>query len=79
MSLSRLLAQAEQAREARVGVSIENRIKDVQRRAKAKRLRVNGDLHVIRHQVKRGKMESALAKLAGIEAVLDGVAHEVTA
>jgi hypothetical protein len=75
----RLLAQAEQAREARAGVSIENRIKDVQRRAKAKRLRVNGDLHVIRHQVKRGKMESALAKLAGIEAVLDGVAHEVTA
>jgi hypothetical protein len=75
----RLLAQHVEAKAARSGVSIENRMRDVQRRAKVRRLRVSGDLYVIRQQVKRGKMESALAKLEAVEALLDGVSRDITA
>jgi hypothetical protein len=75
----RLLAQHVEAKAARSGVSIENRMRDVQRRAKVRRLRVSGDLYVIRQQVKRGKMESALAKLEAVEALLDGVPRDITA
>jgi hypothetical protein len=75
----RLLAQHVEAKAARSGVSIENRMRDVQRRAKVRRLRVSGDLYVIRQQVKRGKMESALAKLEAVEALLDVVPRDITA
>jgi hypothetical protein len=75
----RLLAQAQAARESRAGVSIENRIKDAERRARKRRVHVNPTVFVIRQQVERGKMTSALAKLESLEALLDGVAHELAA
>jgi hypothetical protein len=69
----RLLAQAQASREARQGVSMENRIKDVQRRAKQRRMSVNGELHVIKQQMMRGKVAAGLERLEALEAALDGV------
>jgi hypothetical protein len=69
----RLLAQAQASREARQGVSMENRIKDVQRRAKQRRMSVNGELHVIKQQMMRGKVAAGLERLEALEALLDGV------
>jgi hypothetical protein len=73
----RLLAQASAARAARAGVSIENRIKDAQRRAKARRMKIDRPLYVIRRELDRGKQDSALTKLTAIEAALDGVSETV--
>jgi hypothetical protein len=73
----RLLAAHVQACESRAGVSIENRIKDAERRARKRRVHVNREVHVIRQQVGRGKTASALVKLEALEALLDGVAHEL--
>jgi hypothetical protein len=75
----RLLAAAAAAREARANVTIENRIKDAERRARGRRIHVNREVHVIRQQVGRGKTASALVKLEALEALLDGVAHELAA
>jgi hypothetical protein len=75
----RLVAEHFAAREIRAGVSIENRIKDAERRARKRRVHVNREVHVIRQQVERGKMTSALVKLEALEALLDGVAHELAA
>jgi hypothetical protein len=75
----RLIAAAQAAREARQSVTLENRIKDAERRARKRRVHVNREVHVIRQQVERGKMTSALAKLESLEALLDGVAHELAA
>jgi hypothetical protein len=69
----RLLVQIQQAREARAGVSIENRIKDAQRRAKARRMRIAPKLHEVRMRLMRGKEQAALSLLAELEADLDGV------
>jgi hypothetical protein len=69
----RLLRQAESARAARAGVSIENRIKDAQRRAKQRRMSVNSELHVIKQQMMRGKVAAGLERLEALEALLDGV------
>jgi hypothetical protein len=69
----RLVAEHFAAREIRAGVSIENRIKDAQRRAKARRIQIYADLHAIRRQVVRGKIEDAIRMLEGVEARLDGV------
>jgi hypothetical protein len=73
----RLLAAAAAAREARAGVSIENRIRDAQRRAKARRMKIDRPLYVIRRELDRGKQDSALTKLTAIEAALDGVSETV--
>jgi hypothetical protein len=75
----RLVAAHFAAREIRSGVSIENRIKDAERRARKRRVHVNREVHVIRQQVERGKTASALVKLEALEALLDGVAHELAA
>jgi hypothetical protein len=69
----RLLAAHVQACESRAGVSIENRIKDAQRRAKARRMSVNSELHVIKQQMMRGKVAAGLERLEALEALLDGV------
>jgi hypothetical protein len=69
----RLLAAHVQACESRAGVSIENRIKDAQRRAKARRMSVNSELHVIKQQMMRGKVAAGLERLEALEASLDGV------
>jgi hypothetical protein len=75
----RLLAQAGAAREARAGVSIENRIKDAERRAKARRVNITRPLFIVRRQLAKGKRADAEVKLEAVEALLDGVAHELAA
>jgi DNA polymerase III gamma/tau subunit len=74
-----LLKQAEEARAAREGVSIENRIRDAQRRAKAKRIQVFADLHAIKRHLARGKIHEAIRMLEVLEARLDGVASSEVA
>jgi hypothetical protein len=69
----RLVAAHFAAREIRAGVSFENRIKDAQRRAKQRRMSVNGELHVIKQQMMRGKVAAGLERLEALEALLDGV------
>jgi hypothetical protein len=75
----RLLAQAEQAREARAGVSIENRIRDTARRAKQRRVDIGTQLLFVEKALKRGKVQNALERLERIDAFLDGVTESMAA
>jgi hypothetical protein len=75
----RLVRQHEEAREARAGVSFDNRLLDVQRRAKAKRVNVTRPLFVIGKARQSGNDRFAVAKLEALEAFLDGVTHEMAA
>lgn len=70
----RLLRQAEMAQQARVFVSMENRMIDAQRRARVQRVDVQREFFVMRKMLERGKDGAALTRLQAIEARLDGVA-----
>lgn len=74
----RLLRQAEQARDARRQITIENRMRDAQRRAKLKHIDLGHEMHCLRKMLARDKRADASARLAKLEARLDGV-HELDA
>jgi hypothetical protein len=70
----RLLHRAEQAQRARQFVSMENRMRDADRRAKLQHVDLTSEFFVLRKMLGRGKERAALVRLEGLEARLDGVA-----
>jgi predicted GIY-YIG superfamily endonuclease len=69
----RLLKQAEEARGIRHALSIENRMKDAQRRAKLKHIDLSSEFYVMRKMLACGNGTAAVERLARLEARLDGV------
>lgn len=70
----RLLHRAELAQQARVFVSVENRMRDADRRAKLQHVDLTSEFFVMRKMLARGKDGAALTRLTALEARLDGVA-----
>lgn len=70
----RLLKQAEQARKDRECISMENRMRDAQRRAKMRHVNLGREFFVMRKMLDRGNEGAALLRLEAVEARLDGVA-----
>jgi hypothetical protein len=69
----RLLRQAEERQQARRHITIENRMKAAQNRAKLKRLDLTREFFVMRKMLERGKNQDATQRLETLEARLDGV------
>lgn len=71
---ARLLRQAEEAQRARETVSMANRLRDAERRAKRNpAVDPEKELFLVRKMLARGKVEAALARLLVLEDKLDGV------
>ena len=73
-------AMVQQARQARQFLTLENRIRDVQRRAKAQHVDVSRDLYVLRKMLDRSEKAghkqtppAVVRRLENVEARLDGL------
>lgn len=69
----RLLRDAELKREARRQVTVENRIKAAQHKAKQRRMDITSEIHIMRKMRVRGNEATATLRLETLEARLDGV------
>lgn len=72
----RLLKQAEMAQQARRHISMENRMRDAQRRAKLKHVNLSREFYVLEKMLDRGNENAAVTRLERVEALLDGVLNE---
>lgn len=70
----RLLRQAELAQQARQHITVENRMRDAERRAKLKHVDVSRELFLLSKMLERGNEAAATGRLENLEARLDGVA-----
>lgn len=70
----RLEREAEDAREIRKTLSVEDRMADVQRRAKLRHIDVSREFFVMRKMLARGNERPAVKRLESLEALMDGVA-----